>query len=367
MKGDGGEEEKEIAEYAEEKWTPRKIETLFDADIHKLGEIADKINRREGNIVTFVVNKHINYTNVCVAKCPLCAFYRDAGDSDAYLMTVEEVLAEAEDAIRRGGTELHIVGSLNPEVSIEYFEEMFSRIKELARMKKRNVVVKALTAVEVDFIAKKERMSIKETLSRLKSAGLDAMPGGGAEILVDEIRKMICPNKANAEKWLKVMEIAHKLGIKSNATMLFGHIEQIRHRALHIFKLWNLQNRTKGFISFIPLLFHPENTRIGYEKGLRKADPIDILKTIAVSRIVLRNFKSVRAYWIGLGEKLTQIALNYGANDIDGTIMGERVTHSAGAKSPTHLTVRKILGIIRASGKIPAERDTFYNILRVFA
>ena len=362
MNVNGGEEE--IAEYAEEKWTPRKIEMLFDADIHEIGEIADKINRGEGNIVTFIVNKHINYTNICVAKCPLCAFYRDAGDSDAYLMTVDEVLAEAEDAIRRGATELHIVGSLNPEVSIEYFEEIFSRIKELSRMKKRNVVVKALTAVEVDFIANKERMSIKETLLRLKSAGLDAMPGGGAEILVDEIRKMICPNKADAEKWLKIMEIAHRMGIKSNATMLFGHIEQIRHRALHIFKLWNLQNRTKGFISFIPLPFHPENTKIA-EMGLNmRTSSYDILKTIAVSRIVLSNFKNICAYWVGLGEKLTQIALNYGANDVNGTVMGEQITHSAGASSPNQLSVSDMQRIIRGAGKIPAERDTFCNIIK---
>jgi aminodeoxyfutalosine synthase len=314
------------------EWTPRKIEELFEMDLHELGEMANSMN---GNLVTFVVNRHINYTNVCVSKCPLCAFYRDKDDEDAYFMSVEEVLKKVDEAVKAGAVELHIVGSHNPEVSIEYFEELFSEI----RRRYPHVVVKALTATEVHFLANKEKMSVREVLSRLKDAGLQAMPGGGAEILDDEIRRRICPNKAKADEWLDVMRTAHELGIKSNATMLFGHIEEVRHRAIHLYKLWKLQEETGGFVAFIPLVFHPENTKL----NVNKTNPIDILKTIAVSRIVLSNFASIRAYWVMLGEKLAQIALSYGANDVDGTLMEEKITHAAGATTPLYLPKDRIL------------------------
>ena len=342
----------------EERWTPRKIEKLFEQDLHELGEKADSINN---SIVTFVVNRHINYTNVCVSKCPLCAFYRGKDDEDAYFMSVEEVLVKVDEAVKAGAVELHIVGSHNPEVSIEYFEELFSEIKR----RHPHVIIKALTATEIHYLSRKEKMSVREVLSRLKDAGLQAMPGGGAEILDDEIRKKICPNKAKADEWLNVMRTAHELGIKSNATMLFGHIEDVRHRAVHLYKLWKLQEETGGFVAFIPLVFHPENTKLK-ELVKEKTNPVDVLKTIAVSRIVLSNFASVRAYWVMLGEKLAQIALSYGANDIDGTLMEEKITHAAGATTPLYLPKEKILNLIRGANKIPAERDTFYNILRVY-
>ncbi len=346
------------------EWTPKKIEGLFELDIHELGEFADSINRSNGNVVTFVVNRQINYTNICVSRCPLCAFYRDAEDSDAYFMSIEEVLEKAADAIKMGATELHIVGSLNPEMSIEYFEEIFGQIKR----RFPRVIIKALTAPEIHFISQVERMSIEEVLSRLKDAGLQAMPGGGAEILDDAIREVICPKKVKADEWLRIMEIAHSVGIKSNATMLFGHIEKPEHRALHLYRLRKLQEKTGGFVSFIPLLFYPENTALD-ALGLveEKMNPVDILKTIAVSRIVLRNFKSIRAYWVALGDKLAQVALNYGANDLDGTLMEERITHAAGAKTPLMLPIDKISSIARGANKIPAERDTFYNILKVYS
>ncbi len=339
-------------------WTPKNIERLFYEDLHELGMRANSLN---DETVTFIVNRHINYTNICISKCPLCAFYRSKWDSDAYLMSVDEVVKKAEEAVKLGARELHIVGSHNPEVTVEYFEQIFSEIKR----RFPHVVIKALTATEIHFLAKKEKMSVRELLSRLKDAGLQVMPGGGAEILIDDIRRRICPNKAKAEEWLRVMEIAHKMGIKSNATMLFGHIENYRHRAIHLYKLWRLQEKTHGFLAFIPLVFHPKNTKL---EGIvrEKTSPVDVLKTIAVSRIVLSNFKSVRAYWVMLGEKLAQIALNYGANDIDGTLMEERITHSAGAETPVYLPLDRILKIIRGAGKIPAERDTFYNIIRIY-
>lgn len=348
-----------------EHWTLKTIEELFARSVHELGERADSINRRNGNIVTFVVNRHINYTNICVSRCPLCAFYRDTGASDAYLMSVEQVLENVVEAIALGATELHIVGSLNPETNLEYFEEMFGQIKR----RFPHVIIKALTATEIHFLSHLERMSVAEVLSRLKDAGLQAMPGGGAEILDDAIREVICPNKVRADEWLRIMAIAHSLGIKSNATMLFGHIETPKSRAVHLYQLWKQQEKTGGFVSFIPLLFYPKNTELEV-LGLVKEtmmNPVDILKTIAVSRIVLRNFHSIRAYWVSLGEKLAQVALHYGANDLDGTIMEERVTHAAGAKTPLVMPIDKILGLVKGVNKIPAERDTFYNIVRVYS
>ncbi len=347
-----------------EEWRPDAIEELFTLNFHELGALADRINRERGNIVTFVINRHINYTNICVSRCPLCAFYRERGDSDAYFMSIEELLHEAAGAVKSGATELHIVGSLNSEMSIEYFEDLFREI----RMRFPDVVIKALTAVEIGFLAQVEKMSVVEVLSRLKDAGLRAMPGGGAEILDDDIRAIICPNKIKAGEWLRIMEIAHSIGLKSNATMLFGHIEEPKHRAIHLYKLWKLQVETGGFISFIPLLFHPENTELN-ARGLveAKTNAIDVLKTIAISRIVLRNFHSIRAYWVSLGEKLAQVALNYGANDLDGTLMEERVIHAAGAKTPLVLPMERLMAIIRGANKIPAERDTFYHILRRYS
>ena len=342
-----------------EEWTAKRIEELFERDFHELGEVADSINREDGNMVTFVVNRHINYTNICVSRCPLCAFYRDMGSSEAYIMSINAVLDRVADAVKIGATELHIVGSLNPEIRLEYFEEIFGRIKS----KFPHVIIKALTATEIHFLSQLEGLSVEEVLLRLKEAGLQAMPGGGAEILDDEIREVICPNKLKAEEWLRIMELAHGIGLKSNATMLFGHIEKPKHRAIHLYKLWQLQETTGGFVSFIPLLFHPKNTELETLVEER-TNPVDILKTIAVSRIVLRNFKSIRAYWVSLGEKLAQVALNYGANDLDGTIMEERVTHAAGAETPLMLPVNNILSLVKEINKIPAERDTFYSILR---
>ena len=331
----------------------REIEGLFDCNLHEIGKMADSMNDR----VMFVVNRHINYTDVCVSKCPLCAF----NNREGYLLAVDEVVERAREAYREGAAEVHIVGGHNPDVGIEYFEEIFRRIKQ----EMPDVVIKALAATEVYYYAKKERVSVREFLSRLKDAGLQAMPGGGAEILVDSVRKVICPNKCTSEEWLKVMRIAHELGIRSNATMLFGHVETIRHRAIHLYRLRKLQERTGGFISFIPLVFHPENTELK-KKGIvqDKTDVVDILKTIAVSRVVLDNFRSVRAYWVMLGEKLTEVAVRYGANDIDGTLMEEKITHAAGAETPTHLTVEKLVEIGKAAGKRVAQRDTFCNIVK---
>lgn len=336
-----------------------EIKDLFNLDLHELGVRANSLNNNHG---LFVINRHLNYTNICVSKCPLCAYYRDKTDEDAYFMSKEEVMAKVDESVNIGVTELHIVGSHNPEVGIGYFEDLFEEIKS----KYPEVVLKALTATEINFISKKEKMRVKEVLERLKDSGLQVLPGGGAEILDDEIRKVICPHKDTSSEWLKTMRTAHELGIKSNATMLFGHIEKAKHKARHLYELRRLQEQTGGFISLIPLVFHPENTLLK-KKGLveERENPVEILRTIAVSRIVLDNFKSIRAYWVMLGEELSQIALNYGANDIDGTLIEERISHAAGAKTPVNLQISRIQELIRGAGKVPAQRDTFCNIMKV--
>lgn len=331
----------------------KEIEDLFYQNLNELGTMANELNKN--NYVTFSINKHINYTNVCVSRCPICAYHRAEG----YLLSPEQVIESALKAIELGANELHIVGSHNPEIGIEYFEEIFRKIKERAK----NVVIKALTAAEIEFYSKREGMSVREFLDRLKSAGLDILPGGGAEILVERIRKRIAPSKVTSHGWLRVMKIAHELGIKSNATMLFGHIESYRDRAIHLYRLRRLQEKTNGFLAFIPLRFHPENTEFS---NLKKTSLRDILKTIAVSRIALSNFKGIKAYWVMLGIKETEIALNYGANDVDGTVMGEKIAHSAGAETPLEMEKGRILDMIRRAGKVPARRDAFFNILEVY-
>jgi len=325
----------------------REIEELFAKDLHELGCMV-----KGSEMVTFSINAHINYSNVCESKCRICAFHRQK----PFTLSVEEVVSEALKAINAGATELHIVGSHNPDLGIEYFEEIFKRISE------RSVAtIKALTAAEVYYYAKKEKMSVREFLNRLKNAGLKILAGGGAEILVDSVRREICPKKCSSEEWLRVMRVAHESGIKSNATMLFGHIENYRQRAIHLYRLKKLQEKTRGFLAFIPLPFHPTGTDLSM-----KPSTVDVLKTIAVSSLVLNNFKAVKAYWVMLGLELAEIALSYGANDLDGTVGRERIAHSAGAKTPFGLSVEELLKLIRNAGKIPAERDAFFNIRRVY-
>lgn len=325
----------------------REIEELFKLDLHELGSIVEK-----NEIVSFSINAHINYSNVCETKCKICAYHKQK----SFTLSVEEVVSEAISAAKRGAKELHIVGSHNPELGVEYFEEIFRRISSQC-----TATIKALTAAEVHYYSKKEKMSVREFLSRLKDAGLRILTGGGAEILVDTVRKEICPRKCSSEEWLRVMKIAHEIGLKSNATMLFGHVESLRQRAVHLKRLRDLQERTGGFLAFVPLPFHPEGTE--YSKG---PSVLDILKTIAVSRIVLNNFKGIKAYWVMLGLEVAEIALSYGANDLDGTVGKERIAHSAGAKTPSGLSVEDLLRLIRNAGKIPAERDAYFNILRVY-
>ncbi|MBI3378128.1 MAG: aminofutalosine synthase MqnE [Nitrospirae bacterium] len=328
---------------------------LFETDdIFTLGKLASHAaKKKNGNKAYFIRNIHINPTNICVNRCKFCAFSRSKGEEGAYEMTLDEIIRKLSTSF----SEVHITGGLHPDWQFEYYLELISKIKKTFP----KICIKAFTATEIEYFSKISGLSITDTLLELKKHGLDAMPGGGAEIFDAGVRNQLCPEKLSSEGWLNVMETAHKAGIKTNATMLYGHIESYEQRVDHLMRLRELQDRTGGFQAFIPLAYHPKNTEIGgsYSSG------IDDLKTIAVSRLVLDNFTHIKAYWIMLGEKVSQLALLFGADDIDGTIIEEKITHSAGALSGNAMTAEQLKNLIKKAGKIPVERDSFYRELKV--
>lgn len=328
-----------------------------------IGALADYVRRKTvGDRVMFVTNCHINYTNVCTSKCRFCAYFREEGQKGAFTLTIDEIMDKAAKASSMGATELHIVGSLNPKLPFEYYEEVLSRLHE----KYPAMSLKAYTAVEIAHLAETAGMSVKEVLLRLKKAGLTGLPGGGGEIFNEEIRKKVCPDKISGERWLNVMETAHSLGIKSNATMLYGHIETPGDVVDHILRIRDLQKKTKGFQAFIPLSFHPDNTEL-QKKGVRGPTGFDDLKTIAVSRLLLNGYvNNIKTYWVMVGEKLAQIALHYGANDIDGTVMEERITHAAGGATPEYMPKERLIHLIKNAGRIPVERTSNYEIIKEY-
>jgi aminodeoxyfutalosine synthase len=332
---------------------------LFETeDIFSLGKLAALVaGEKNGKKAYFIRNRHINPTNLCVNRCRFCAFSRSGGQDGAFELTTEEIMQKLKVRLSKERlSEVHIVGGLHPDRPFEYYLEMVSSIKK----RYPGLHIKAFTAVEVDYMSRISGLGLAETLSRLKESGVGSMPGGGAEIFDPEIRNRLCPEKISGERWLKVMETAHRAGIRTNATMLYGHIEDYRHRVDHLIKLRNLQDRTGGFQAFIPLAYHPRNTAI---KG-KYTSGIDDLKMIAVSRLVLDNFDHIKAYWIMLGEKISQLALTFGADDIDGTIIEEKITHSAGALTGEAMTAEQLAHMIRKAGKIPVERDSFYKRVR---
>ena len=329
---------------------------LFETDdIFLLGSLASKIaEEKNGNKAYFVRNRHINPTNICVNRCRFCAFSRSKGQDGAYELTIEKILKKlriTHNASRV--TEIHIVGGLHPDRPFAYYLELVSAIKKNFP----KVHIKAFTAVEIDYFSKISGIGLEETLKALKSCGLGSMPGGGAEIFAPEIRNRLCPEKISGDRWLEVMEKAHSVGLRTNATMLYGHIESYTDRIDHLKRLRKLQDRTGGFQAFIPLAYHPKNTEMegSYTSGL------DDLKAIAVSRLYLDNFQHIKAYWVMLGEKISQLALKFGADDIDGTVIEEKITHSAGCLTGEHLTAEQLSELIRKAGKIPVERDSFYR------
>jgi aminodeoxyfutalosine synthase len=324
-------------------------------DLFALGSMANVVRERyNGNFGYYNVNTHINPTNVCVYKCEFCAFRADLDEDRAYVMERPQILERARQAHLRGATELHIVGGLHHKLPFEYYVDVVRWVKEAAP----EIHVKAYTGVEIEFFAKIARLTIREVLERLVEAGLGSLPGGGAEIFHPEVRDQICGAKASTEVWLDVHRTAHKLGLHSNATMLYGHIEKPKHRIDHLVRLRELQDQTGGFQTFIPLAFHPDNSRMD---EIPKPSAVMDLKTMAISRLMLDNFPHIKAYWVMLGIKTAQVALAFGADDIDGTVVHEKIYHEAGAETPQETTVAEIRRLITEAGRIPVERDTLYH------
>jgi len=342
--------------------TPEEGLYLFEkADLTYLGILADYKNSLiNKNRAYFVVNVQINPTNVCIYGCKFCAFaVKGRKHPKAYEMTVDEILQKVEELYNLGGREVHMVGGIPPHWRYEDYLNLLRVIKE----KFPDIVLKAYTAIEVYHMAKLSKKSVREVLKDLKEAGLDVLPGGGAEIFNEEKRKIIAPYKASAEEYLKIHSEAHKLGIPTNITMLYGHIEDYKDRIEHMTKVREVQDETGGFQVFIPLKYHPEGTKLGGEL----TSSVDDLRTVAIARLYLDNFEHIKAYWVTLGERVAQLALNYGADDIDGTILEERIVHAAGTKAALGHAKEKLINLIKEAGKIPAERDTFYKVIRVYS
>jgi aminodeoxyfutalosine synthase len=326
-----------------------------------LGYLADIARQRvSGEYVYYNVNRHINLTNICTARCELCAFGCDGDSAQSYTMSKEKALevavAAAKDPDLR---ELHIVSGLHPDWPFSYYLDVIRTLKQALP----HIHLKAFTAVEITYFAKISNKSVTEVLTELHEAGLDSMPGGGAEILSDRVRAEICSKKATADEWLTVARTAHKMGIRSNASMLYGHIETIEERVDHLLSLRSLQDETGGFQTFICFPFHPNNTVLG--EKVKRTSVWDELKTMAISRLMLDNFKNIKAYWVMLTLPIAQLALGFGANDIDGTVSEEKIMHAAGAKSATSLSKDTIIETIRQTGRIPVERDSMYNIVKI--
>jgi aminodeoxyfutalosine synthase len=324
-------------------------------DILAVGWLANYVREKmHGDIAYFNVNRHINPTNVCVAACRLCAFGRKKDVPGAYTMALEEAFGAAASGYTEAVTEFHIVGGLHPDLPLEYFEDLVRGLK--VRFPK--VHIKAFTMVEISFFARRAKLTIRQTLERLKAAGVDSMPGGGAEIFSDRVRHIICDHKIDGSEWLETARIAHQLGLKSNATMLYGHIENDEDRVDHLLKLRDLQDETGGFQTFIPLAFHPANTMLAH---LSTTTGLTDIRQIAVGRLMLDNFPHVKAYWQMMTAKIAQIALRFGADDIDGTVIEEKIYHDAGATTPQGMRRADLMRLITAAGRVPVERDTLYR------
>ncbi|HLA84079.1 MAG TPA: aminofutalosine synthase MqnE [Thermoguttaceae bacterium] len=335
-------------------------EFLFgeDVDLHVVGQLADLARRRKNGLATYYnVNAHVNPTNVCIYRCKLCAYSCDPDDPRAFMLSDDEILAAAAEAERDGCTELHIVGGLHPEKQFDWYLGIIRRLHTTFP----RLHLKAWTAVEIARFAELSGLSIREVLEQMIEAGLGSLPGGGAEIFDPHVRAEICPRKVDAETWLEVHRTAHGLGLRSNATMLYGHIESIDQRIDHLLRLRRLQDETSGFLAFIPLCFHPDRTHMAH---LQRTSGLDDLRTVAVSRLMLDNFDHVKAYWISLGLGTAQIAQSYGADDLDGTVRKEKIHHTAGAESPECLSIDELRGLIEETGHEPVERDTLYRRVR---
>jgi aminodeoxyfutalosine synthase len=327
-------------------------------DLLGIGYLANLVRERlHGDRTYFNVNRHINPTNVCVASCKLCAFGRKPDAAGAYTMSLEDVFRTAGEGWTEAVTEFHIVGGLHPDLPFDYYVDLLRGLKE----RFPSVHLKAFTAVEIAYYSHITRLSIQEILERFKDAGLGSLPGGGAEIFAPATRRQICDHKIGAHTWIKVHRIAHQLGLHSNATMLYGHIESAHDSVDHLLQLRKLQDQTHGFQTFIPLAFHPANTELGKLIEHHETTGFVDLKAVAISRLLLDNFPHIKAYWIMMTPRVAQVALRFGADDLDGTVVEEKIYHDAGASTPQLMTRQEIIRLIREAGREPIERDTLYR------
>ena len=331
---------------------------LFQTDdAISVGRMANFVRERvNGDSTFYTVNRYVNHTNVCVVSCKLCAFAVRPKKEGGWTYSAEEIVDQVRPSIEHGVRELHIVGGLHPWLKFDYYTGLLSTLKQ----EFPDVHLKAFTMVEIDFLSKIAKLSLDDTINALRDAGLDSCPGGGAEIFHDEIRDEICDHKMSGDRWLEVARRCHELGLHTNCTMLYGHIERYEHRVDHILRLRDLQDETRGFNCFVPLHFHKENTV--YENQIEEASPLDDLRTIAVSRLLFDNVNHIKAYWIGMGEKIAQMALAFGADDLGGTISDERIFKMAGSETDAStMTIRKLEKLIRDAGRVPVETDPLYN------
>ena len=330
---------------------------LREGDLLALGRAADAVRRqRFGNTVTFLVDRNINYTNVCVNECRFCAFFRRQGAKDAYLLTTEEILAKVRETVEAGGTQVMIQGGLYPDLGLLYYEEMLRAIKR----EFPSIVIHSFTATEIQHFARQAGLSVRETLQRLQAAGLDSLPGGGAEILVDRVRQRVSPKKIMTEDWLHVMECAHSIGMESTATMVIGFGETMAQRIEHMEKVRRLQDKTGGFRAFITWTFQPGNTELGGEK----TSGWDYMKTLAMTRLYMDNIKHIQGSWVTQGERIGQLTLGFGADDLGSIMLEENVVRAAGTSY--EMSINKMADVIRGAGRQPAQRDTEYRIIRRF-
>ncbi|MFY9300872.1 MAG: radical SAM protein [Candidatus Nitrosotenuis sp.] len=339
------------------------LDLLQNDNLFVVGATADLVRKKlVGDAVTFAASYYMNYTNLCAASCQMCAFYRKGGEADAYTLTPEQIEQRVAAAKSLGATEVHIVGGFHPKLQLDYYENMMKIIKK----NHSELTIKAFTAAEIYYLSKLTKNSVKEILLRLKEAGLDSMPGGGAELFHPEIRNQIVRGKCSGQEWLDTIDQAHKLGIKSNATMLYGHIEKPEHIVDHLIKIRDLQKKTGGFITFIPLKFSLDNTELE-QKNLVKHECSSIydLKIIATSRLMLAGaLNNISVYWVAFGKKLAQVALSNGGSDLVGTAFSEEIYRAAG--KPTNSSVIELATMVKEIGRTPVQRDTFFKTLRTF-
>jgi len=339
------------------------VELMNYDNLYLLGAAADHIRQKNvGKSVSFVSSYYMNYTNVCAASCQMCAFYRKDGDSDAYTLSAEQISHRIDTAKKLGATEVHIVGGFHPKLAIEYYENMLKTIKN----NHPELNIKAFTAAEIFYLSKLTKNSVKEILSRFKDAGLDTMPGGGAELFHQDIRNKIVRGKCSGDEWIDTIQQAHNLGIKSNITMLYGHIEKPNHIIDHLIKIRSIQKKTGGFITFIPLKFSLDNTELE-KNGLitNEASSTYDLRIIALSRLMLANIiDNISVYWVAYGKKLAQVALSHGGNDLVGTAFSEEIYRAAGKS--TNSSLIELSEMVKEIGRVPIQRDTFFNTIQKF-